>query len=566
MMKKYIKIIFVFCGIILAIGIAVAGFVVAAKPSSGFQVKTEYLIEYEFTVLELKSDLYRASLDQPNFSTQDFKNRIADNEEFFANLKKLSQAADKDYTTNPAFTRYERANKDLFQILYSWIEEFKNSHDTSTQSFQIVNEKFTAVENGFENLKKSYKESFLKEEKKAKIFSIFLIILAWSIGVFLTWLLSMLIYSIKVQKAKAKKRKLKVFAGPMTKAKDASSTTYSTSNNDDNQISTYNEMPKNPYAKESQPYSKQKISIDNNLDFITKATQNNKDLNTINTEEIQKNDEYKSASYKMHENKSVLEKVEKNQRAETTFVNTERTNHNESTKNYEISTNEEQKALQAKHEELKNNYYDLKNSYKDLQEKYTNLEFVHNQELENSKAFGDKKVETVEKVKNLLFEVQTTTAEAQDDAKIAEELVSTFNDGHELFKTTYEKIIYINQSISGIQEMAEIIAGIADQTKMLSMNAAIEAAHAGEAGRGFAVVAEELARLAAAALENSHDISKTVVEVVKNIEFMAKNGDALDKAFANLSLKTHTMYETVEKFSDKMVDSFRKTDEVLKEI
>ena len=61
MMKKYIKIIFVFCGIILAVGIAGAAFFIAAKPSSDFQLKADYLTEYELYVSELKTGMFKTA-------------------------------------------------------------------------------------------------------------------------------------------------------------------------------------------------------------------------------------------------------------------------------------------------------------------------------------------------------------------------------------------------------------------------------------------------------------------------------------------------------------------------
>lgn len=88
--------------------------------------------------------------------------------------------------------------------------------------------------------------------------------------------------------------------------------------------------------------------------------------------------------------------------------------------------------------------------------------------------------------------------------------------------------------------MSEIIESIAEQTKMLSMNAAIEAAHAGDAGKGFAVVAEELSRLAAAALESSHDIGGTIKHVVTVITGIGATSDELDQ-----SLKIHSQTDAI---------------------
>ena len=75
-MKNYIKIVFALCGIALAIGIGGAAFFIAAKPSSDFQLKTDYLLEYRFYLASLKAYIYITECKYGDFSFQNLKASI----------------------------------------------------------------------------------------------------------------------------------------------------------------------------------------------------------------------------------------------------------------------------------------------------------------------------------------------------------------------------------------------------------------------------------------------------------------------------------------------------------
>ena len=548
-MKNYIKIVFALCGIALAIGIGGAAFFIAAKPSSDFQLKTDYLLEYRFYLASLKADMYRTACKDGEFSVQNLKARIKETANSFENLKKLSAADKNDSNLRFAYNDYESSNDKLFKSIDSWRQEFELTGDSSAKTFLPVLKEFDAVQNSFERLKKEYKEGFTKQEKKSKTLAVLLIVLAWGIGVFLTWFVSSVIYKLYIERERAKKAKLRLHVGPKTEGQRSSSDRPADKILSVQSSASVSTAALNTASPNTSSISNTSVNVSSVSTFSGSAAPLKAD--SISSATI-------SNAMAEISDKSIRQPI----MGQSSYTETASVRIGES--NISIESSPVYLKLQNDYKELKEMSDELNGAYNELQTKYNELGSSYKELQESLKQGDEKKSEKCETVKLFLSDIQMEAAEAQEDAQAAQELVDTFQGGHKLFKSTYEKIVHINQSIADIQEMAEVIAGIAEQTKMLSMNAAIEAAHAGDAGKGFAVVAEELGRLATASVESSAGIGKTVIEVVKNISFMAKSSEDLDKAFNDINIKTNQVYTTVVNFSDRMIQTFQKTDNVLK--
>jgi methyl-accepting chemotaxis protein len=112
------------------------------------------------------------------------------------------------------------------------------------------------------------------------------------------------------------------------------------------------------------------------------------------------------------------------------------------------------------------------------------------------------------------------------------------------------KINEIVGQSQALQEANRIIATIAAQTNLLAMNAAIEAAHAGEAGRGFSVVADEIRKLAETSSGESQKISAELKQIVETINHIVKNAKAAEQSFTQVSSRVDETGKLVQEVNN----------------
>lgn len=130
--------------------------------------------------------------------------------------------------------------------------------------------------------------------------------------------------------------------------------------------------------------------------------------------------------------------------------------------------------------------------------------------------------QTAASMEQITGTVQRSAESADKGTKIAADTALVANRSNEAVQAAADSMVAINESSKRINEIIQVVEGVAFQTNILALNAAVEAARAGESGRGFAVVASEVRALAQRTAEAAREIKSHIQE---SSDRVTKGGD-----------------------------------------
>ncbi len=189
-------------------------------------------------------------------------------------------------------------------------------------------------------------------------------------------------------------------------------------------------------------------------------------------------------------------------------------------------------------QETQKSMKDSSTTLNSVKNKATDVASMMNTSIEQSQGLRKRLIETQGLVKESKDAIGDLFSQITESAHTEEELSS--------------KVEQLSRNADDVKSILDIINDIADQTNLLALNAAIEAARAGEHGRGFAVVADEVRNLAGRTQKSLAEINSTIMVIVQEINAVSSQMNLNSQKMERLSDMSKSVQETYEKMSSNL--------------
>ncbi|MCQ2844230.1 methyl-accepting chemotaxis protein TlpB [Helicobacter pylori] len=189
-------------------------------------------------------------------------------------------------------------------------------------------------------------------------------------------------------------------------------------------------------------------------------------------------------------------------------------------------------------QETQKSMKDSSTTLNSVKNKATDVTSMMNASIEQSQGLRKRLIETQGLVKESKDAIGDLFSQIIESAHTEEELSS--------------QVEQLSRNADDVKSILDIINDIADQTNLLALNAAIEAARAGEHGRGFAVVADEVRNLAGRTQKSLAEINSTIMVIVQEINAVSSQMNLNSQKMERLSDMSKSVQETYEKMSSNL--------------